>query len=74
MDVVDEALKLKATPSPKNESKTHLQHLLGIHRKDGPTHTIPDKEYIASDCLDHFFAGMCTTNRSTNVHVLRFTI
>lgn len=37
---------------------THLQHLLSIYRGKGPSPAIPDAKYIASDCMDHFFAGM----------------
>ncbi|WEW57799.1 hypothetical protein PRK78_003266 [Emydomyces testavorans] len=39
---------------------THLQHLVSIFKKDGPSTILPDKSFIASDCLDHFVAGKYT--------------
>lgn len=36
---------------------THLSRLVGLFHSEGPSPEIPDKRYIASDCLDHFIAG-----------------
>ncbi|GBF60273.1 benzoate 4-monooxygenase [Trichophyton mentagrophytes] len=41
---------------------THLSRLVGLFHSEGPSPEIPDKRYIASDCLDHFIAGTRTTN------------
>ncbi|KAK2777273.1 hypothetical protein FQN52_003184 [Onygenales sp. PD_12] len=60
MSRVQEALK--STTSNNNEGvTTHLQHLLHLYRKKGSNAAIPNTTYIASDCLDHFFAGSSTT-------------
>ncbi|PGH26902.1 hypothetical protein AJ80_01485 [Polytolypa hystricis UAMH7299] len=48
-------------PEGQQENATHLQHLLAMFRKDGPSPVIPSTTYIASDCLDHFLAGTLTT-------------
>lgn len=58
MERVKEAIAAKDTQSNCNSSDTHLQRLLSMYRKDGPNSTIPNTTYIASDCVDHFFAGI----------------
>lgn len=46
--------------SAQESTTTHLQHVLSIYRDKGPSATIPDKKYIASDCMDHFVGGTAT--------------
>ncbi|KAI1938545.1 hypothetical protein LOZ66_003348 [Ophidiomyces ophidiicola] len=48
---------LSDTSDKKEEITTHLKLLSSYLKKDGPTTLLPSKNYIASDCLDHFIAG-----------------
>ncbi|EEQ30702.1 benzoate 4-monooxygenase cytochrome P450 [Microsporum canis CBS 113480] len=48
--------------SLKYPSNTHLGRLVELYESKGPSAEIPNKRYIASDCLDHFIAGTRTTN------------
>lgn len=60
MKQVEAALsnQAKQEASETNDSPTtHLSRLVGLFHREGPSPEIPDKRYIASDCLDHFIAG-----------------
>ncbi|EFE29284.1 uncharacterized protein ARB_03855 [Trichophyton benhamiae CBS 112371] len=60
MKQVEAALsnQAKQEASETNDSPTtHLSRLVGLFHSEGPSPEIPDKRYIASDCLDHFMAG-----------------
>nr|KMM65752.1 hypothetical protein CPAG_02095 [Coccidioides posadasii RMSCC 3488] len=48
---------LSANSETKEHSITHLQHLTSTLKKNGPSRVLPGKNFIASDCLDHFIAG-----------------
>ncbi|KAK2877089.1 hypothetical protein FQN49_001429 [Arthroderma sp. PD_2] len=52
----------KEPASSENPLSTHLGRLVELYKSKGPCPEIPDKRYIASDCLDHFIAGTRTTN------------
>ncbi|EFR00124.1 hypothetical protein MGYG_03130 [Nannizzia gypsea CBS 118893] len=57
---VEAALLESAQPepaAPSGPSSTHLGRLIELYRSKGPSPEIPDKRYIASDCLDHFLAA-----------------
>ncbi|KAF3483012.1 benzoate 4-monooxygenase cytochrome P450 [Arthroderma uncinatum] len=52
----------KETTGSNDSPSTHLGRLVELYESNGPSPEIPDKRYIASDCLDHFIAGTRTTN------------
>ena len=58
MERVKEALIAKGAQANFDSRVTHLRHLLSIYEENGPTSTIPNTTYIASDSVDHFFAGI----------------
>ncbi|KAL1953816.1 hypothetical protein VTO42DRAFT_2143 [Malbranchea cinnamomea] len=57
-----------------NSRPTHLQHLLYQFKKDGPNTMIPDTTYIASDCMDHLFAGSTTTTDLISAIIWRLSL
>ncbi|QSS51851.1 cytochrome P450 monooxygenase, nitrosative stress-induced transcript [Histoplasma capsulatum var. duboisii H88] len=64
MSLVQESLKslpLQSKDDDGRKANTHLQHLLCLFKKDGPSLAIPNINYIASDTLDHFSGGTTTT-------------
>lgn len=67
MDCVKEELNKEASTS-STSTPTHLQKLFSIYKKDNAPATVPNITYIASDCVDHFFAGMKAKPISSYVH------
>ncbi|KAL2362704.1 hypothetical protein RJZ56_004396 [Blastomyces dermatitidis] len=64
MILVQESLKALLPPQSNDDegkANTHLQHLLRLFKKNGPSPAIPNINYIASDTLDHFSGGTTTT-------------
>ncbi|OJD17661.1 hypothetical protein AJ78_02252 [Emergomyces pasteurianus Ep9510] len=63
MSLVQEAFRSPPPQSNDDDGKinTHVQHLLHLFKKNGPSPAIPNINYIASDSLDHFTAGTTTT-------------
>lgn len=47
-----------------DESECLLRRLYLHYRENGPSPAVPSEEYILSDCLDHFWAGVSTTTDS----------
>ncbi|GIZ42927.1 hypothetical protein CKM354_000617400 [Cercospora kikuchii] len=56
---VNKFLNLKELP--KTEVPTHISLLISKYRDGVAKDLIPDTTWIASDCLDHLFAGSLTT-------------
>ncbi|EEP75906.1 predicted protein [Uncinocarpus reesii 1704] len=56
MEQVESAI-ISKVPENKETPVTHLEQLTSILKKDGPSHILPDKNFIASDCFDNFAAG-----------------
>ncbi|ODH49880.1 hypothetical protein GX48_03969 [Paracoccidioides brasiliensis] len=82
MSRVKESLRLRSQSSnddhgvthDKNEIKAHLHHLLHLFKKNGPSPALPNVNYIASDSLDHFFAGTSTTADFLSALIYRLSL
>ncbi|KAK2746076.1 hypothetical protein FQN57_003416 [Myotisia sp. PD_48] len=62
MKLVEQGLESEGLQSQNSAASTsHIQQLGTRFKNHGACPVIPDKEYIASDCLDHFLAGNGTT-------------
>ncbi|KAK2764960.1 hypothetical protein FQN54_008659 [Arachnomyces sp. PD_36] len=53
---------------------THLRHPITIYRCKGARTGIPDAKYVASDCMDHFFAGTATTTDLMAASIWRLSL
>ncbi len=47
----------------------HAAELARRFNKDGSSRAIPNPMYIASDCMDHFFAGESDLRKFTNINI-----
>ncbi|PGH35636.1 hypothetical protein GX50_01484 [[Emmonsia] crescens] len=61
MSLVQDSVRSPQFNDDDGKINTHLQHLLCLFRKNGPSPAIPDINYIASDSMDHFAGGTTTT-------------
>lgn len=47
---------------PKDREESLMERMVSEYTTNGPCKAIPDTDYILSDCLDHFWAGVTTTS------------